>query len=129
MPTYDIQDEILTKAKFWGYLIVSDLVYGLVSFQIIARIYEYTAPLFKIPALILLPLLALYWILPSPGNKGKRNYHRLWMIIIKNRQTYHSLPFIEIEDEVELADFLVSDDELKQMYQEEDLYTIENEIY
>lgn len=111
MSTFEIQNEILTQVKFWGRLLLFDLIYGLVLFQLIVQIYSHTSEPLKIPCLVILGFLGLIWILPSPGNKGKRNYHRFYFILTRNRQTYHPISFYEIEEELPLASILLNDEE------------------
>lgn len=117
---YDIQNELFTSMKFWGKFLLVDAVYLLLSFQFLSLIYDRAIDSLKIPSMLVIGLLLFFWGLPSVGNKGKRNIHRLLFLLSKNRATYQSLSFYEVEEDFPLHDFFPSDEERERFqFQEE----------
>lgn len=117
---YDIQNELFTSMKFWGKFLLVDAVYLLLSFQFLSLVYERSIDSLKIPSMVVIGLLLLFWGLPSIGNTGKRNIHRLWFVLTKNRETYQAISFYEVEEDFPLHDFFQSDEETKEFQIQEE---------
>ncbi|EOL43010.1 hypothetical protein RV11_GL003174 [Enterococcus phoeniculicola] len=132
MPVYNIQEEIITKAKYWGVVLSSDLVYMLLLFQFAAKFREHVVPTLGNFTVIVIFLFGLYWILPNASNSQKRNYHRLVLSITKNRQTYHPIASYDFslffDRETELSDVLLNENEWRQemIVRSEGAQSIEN---
>lgn len=118
MQSYDIQNEIITQAKYWGILTISNILYGLVLFQIASAFRERVFVPIQNIGFCLFLLFGIFWVLPNPGNPKKSNFQRLLILIAKNRHTYHPLPIYEIEDESE-EPFFLNEKEWQQAFGEE----------
>lgn len=99
MNIFDIPQEITTKAKFWGKILVMDgaIMFFIVTYTLKLSNYAYST--LRIPTVIFCILMGVFWLLPSKQNKKKRNFHTLLYIILKRRITYHPISYESYDDE------------------------------
>lgn len=93
-----VPNEMTTIVKLVGKLSMLDVVVIvlLVSFCLNMIPKLVYAPL-KIPAMIFVGLIAWFWISPSATNPQKRNYQRLLYVFMRDKQSYHPIPYYTAE--------------------------------
>lgn len=100
---HEIQEEIFTQAKFFGKILIKDAVCVFILFQVATGLQEKTYNPLGTVAFLFVMIMGIYWLLPTVGNVRVRNYQRLWLILSKNRQTYHAIAQQSFQEEEEMA--------------------------
>lgn len=112
---FEIQNEITTPVKFFGKLLLTDALGALAVFNYGLPIANAAYSPLKIPSIIFIFGIYVFWIFPSKHNKRKRHYHRLFYMLTRNRHSYLSMEFYSFYQE-ELYDETVESEEELELY-------------
>ena len=94
---FDIPKEIVTATQVKGFLIF-DVVYFVILVTLSLRIGNMVHHSVRIVAVIFTLVMGIFWILPSPVTKKKRNLEVLIMGFTLERQTFRPIsvwPYIQ----------------------------------
>lgn len=75
----EVNQKITTDYKFWWKFHIFDVFFLVAMYPIINMFGAYVHSIFKWWFVGVMVLLAIILILPSPFNRGKKNYQGLWI--------------------------------------------------
>lgn len=96
---YIIPSEISSEHKIFKNVYLVDLIFMVTSFFITMTLSNAVNPKVIIPFYVFSFVLTLFLIMKSVSNPGVRNYKAIYLMLIRDRKTYHSLDWnIEREE-------------------------------
>ena len=90
---FDIPKEYTTVMKFAGKITLMDTILIFLIFTYGLKFSDMVYSPFRILALLYCFLISAFWLLPHSINKGERNWNYIVTLLMRNRQTYHSIEY------------------------------------
>ena len=88
---YIIPSEISSETKIYKNIYLIDMIFIFISFFLTVLLSSIVSSKVVIAYYVFSFALTLFLIMRSTSNPGLRNYKAIYLMVIRNKNTYHSL--------------------------------------